>query len=475
MKIGPYLMLFLILALPTPCRGDDFSRWLQHQYQISRRNLLKNISPTGAADGAVIASPSSKKPNYVYHWVRDAALVMDPVLWMYKNAKEPNARSKYLKILKDYVSFARQNQNTPTQTGLGEPKFHIDGSAFNEPWGRPQNDSPALRAITLIGFAEQLLKEGKKKWVQNHLYDGRLPSQTVIKKDLEYVAHHWNQSGFDLWEEVNGDHFYTRLVQRRALLEGARLARILNDPKAATFYLEQGKSLEKVIDDHWDSTREIIQPNFPVNGNYRPSSLDASVVLGSLHAIKSDDLYYSPANSKILSTAQKIQEAFHNLYEVNKNAPQLGTAIGRYPEDHYDGNENRYGNPWVLTTLGFAELHYRTAKIFKTKRKIPIHKRSIPFLNSLLNRDERNILHQLHRSNGEIRERNPMFKKVTDALIQSGDRYMKRIRHHVGADGSLSEQIDRKSGEMKSASDLTWSYASFVTAIRARLTATRER
>src|SRR5688500_16671266 len=29
---------------------------------------------------------------------------------------------------------------------LGEPKFQADGSAFNDPWGRPQNDGPAIRA-----------------------------------------------------------------------------------------------------------------------------------------------------------------------------------------------------------------------------------------------------------------------------------------------------------------------------------------
>jgi len=35
----------------------------------------------------------------------------------------------------------------------------------------------------------------------------------VIKADLDFIASNWNTtSGFDLWEEVPGSHFYTRLV-----------------------------------------------------------------------------------------------------------------------------------------------------------------------------------------------------------------------------------------------------------------------
>lgn len=37
----------------------------------------------------------------------------------------------------------------------------------------------------------------------------------VIKADLDFVATNWNSSGFDLWEEVYGAHFYTRLVRFR--------------------------------------------------------------------------------------------------------------------------------------------------------------------------------------------------------------------------------------------------------------------
>ena len=43
------------------------------------------------------------------------------------------------------------------------------------------------------------------------------PSNSVIKNDLEYVANYWKVNGFDLWEEVTGQHFFTYMVQVRLL------------------------------------------------------------------------------------------------------------------------------------------------------------------------------------------------------------------------------------------------------------------
>jgi len=59
----------------------------------------------------------------------------------------------------------------------------------------------------------------------------------AIKTDLEYVAHNWQENSFDLWEESNGDNFFTKMVQRKALINGAAFATQMNDTGAAAFYL----------------------------------------------------------------------------------------------------------------------------------------------------------------------------------------------------------------------------------------------
>jgi glucoamylase len=76
----------------------------------------------------------------------------------------------------------------------------------------------------------------------------------VIKADLDFVASNWNSSGFDLWEEVNGMHFYTRLVpkilraapmqmQYRALYDGVVFASSLGDSVGAAECSSQAQQI----------------------------------------------------------------------------------------------------------------------------------------------------------------------------------------------------------------------------------------
>ena len=204
---------------------------LETQEQRSHDFLLANLEHSGIARGAVIASPSRSNPDYFYHWVRDAGLTMETIVMRYERETNSRTRERYLNLLLDFARFSRRNQQTPTLSpGLGEPKFYVDGRAFDGPWGRPQNDGPGIRATTLARLAQTLLDQGREDLVRRELYAPELPAQTVIKADLEFVAHHWREPSFDLWEECLGQHFYTRMVQRRALVEGARLARRMGDP-----------------------------------------------------------------------------------------------------------------------------------------------------------------------------------------------------------------------------------------------------
>lgn len=94
-----------------------------------------------------------------------------------------------------------------------------------------------MRALTLIRFAHILLRTGREADARK-LYDGHFPSTSPIRVDLDFISHAWELPCFDLWEETIGQHFYTRLVQHRALLEGAKLARRLHDGGAADWKLK---------------------------------------------------------------------------------------------------------------------------------------------------------------------------------------------------------------------------------------------
>jgi glucoamylase len=466
-------LVFAVLAAVVIGRAANaadqgFENWLSSQAQTSMNKMVANISPADAARGAVVASPSRDNPNYFYFWVRDAALVMDVFARQYAVANG-NMKGQLWRMMDEYVDFSRGNQMTQTITGLGEPKFFANGAPFNDPWGRPQNDSPALRATTLIRFAQQLLNEGNDGYVRHKLYNNTIPAYTVIKSDLEFVAHHWRDSSFDLWEEVQGDHFYTRMVQLAAMRDGAALANRTGDNGAAGFYQDQAHQIEGSLRDFWRDDRGIyrVTLNYRQGIDYKNSELDSAVLLGVLHAGFAGG-EFSFADPRVLSTAQKIEESFARIYTVNDGArfPGLGTATGRYPEDRYSGQPGIWdGNPWVLTTAAFAEFYYKLAHSLVGASRFEVNQTNAQFVRAVV----RGYSFANNFAPGAvINGGSSEMRAFVGALIDKGDSFMMRVRHHANPDGALSEQIDRNSGHMVSARDLTWSYASFLTAYAAR-------
>jgi glucoamylase len=193
------LMPTFVFAMPTK----------DAQFRTSFNMVISNSTRPDVKPGMVVASPSKRDPNYYFDWVRDTALTMRSLIDYYELKKD----QKVKKLIFTWIDAEAYRQNLPTLSGLGEPKYNIDGSGFTGPWGRPQNDGPALRALAMVKFARMLLAEGNHDYVLKKLYHGVLPADSVIKKDLEYTAHHWREHSFDLWEEEKSMHFYTLLSQ----------------------------------------------------------------------------------------------------------------------------------------------------------------------------------------------------------------------------------------------------------------------
>jgi glucoamylase len=447
---------------------NNLDQWIAKQQKISWSRLLSNISRNDTLRGVVVASPSKSDPDYYYHWVRDAALVMDVVGKVHRNTKSDEMKEATHQYLMDYRTLVNRLQQTKTLTGLGEPKYHVDGSSFDGPWGRPQNDGPALRAITFIRFAEGLLDKGYYELVDRLFYSAEIPAETPIKRDLEYVAHHWDEIGFDLWEEVYGYHFYTRMVQYRAMKMGARFAYRMGDDGAAEFYLSQASSIEKALRAHYREDRGHIVESLDAHGNPVDSrtGLDTAILLAFNHT-NSFDRAPNLDNPWLQATAIRIEKAFQETYQINQVENGLGTAIGRYPRDVYFG-----GNPWFLTTLAFAEYHYRLAATYLRQGFAEVNALNQGFFANLAEyeshfRKDHRFAEKLF-GNVYIRRDDPAFETLISALMHKGDSFMERVRFHVDANGSMAEQYNRNHGFQLAAPHLTWSYGSFLTASGAR-------
>jgi len=418
------LCFYTSFNFASPFTPQEQSRLKDHFY--------KNIKDTGA----IVASPSKSHPDYFYDWVRDSAIAMGLIEKWY----ETSHLSEYKKQIKKYIFWVEHIQHQPhplpEQDILGEPKFYLTGKPYDQPWGRPQNDGPAIRATVLTRFALTLLKEGEDDFVRRHLYHNSLNPQTmgVIKMDLEYTAHHWQDENFDLWEEIYGHHFFTSMMQRSALIEGAMLAKKLSDFEAAEYYLLQAKEIERRLYRHIDHTNNIIQETLPPHtGPQKYLELDSAVILAVLMD-KTPSPMFQLDNPYVKNTIKELHQYFKTVYPIN-NKHNKAILYGRYPGDSYDGYEsNRLGNPWYLLTAAMAEYYYTLAE-------------------------------QQRAVQGK--------KEILQNYVDEGDRFLELIKSYA-PDMYISEQINRFTGQPQGAYSLTWSYVSVFRALLAREKATRK-
>jgi glucoamylase len=472
--------------------NSGLDTWVSAQKPRSLSLMLADISRPGTAKGSVVAAPlEGVAPNYYYHWVRDSGLTMQVVVNLYAQAQGAD-QQKYFQILSDFVDFSSNIQQKPNRSGNpwdmgpGEPKFMVDGSVDMEDWGRPQTDGPALRASAMIHFANILIDQGQMALVNQKLYQSTIPATTLIKADLEFVSHHWQDESFDLWEETKGIHFYTRMVQRRALIEGAEFANRMGDSGAAAFYSSQAQQIEDALASHWSASKNyLIETLGQDNGQYKKvSDLDVAVILGALHGAvslyhpqsmsvqeKTDNELFGITDDRVILTALHLKQAFQNIYAVNQEtnlaagiAPGFAPGIGRYPEDTYTGYAtDGQGDPWFLATFAFAETYYKLASSYEASSGVPVTQAFQSWFQDLAPSSS------IQLTVGEtVASTDSRFPLILSAIHQAGDGFMARCQIHADPTGPISEQFNRSTGFMQGAQNLTWSHASFITAAWAR-------
>lgn len=220
----------------------------------------------------------------------------------------------------------------PAGLGLGEPKYTVTGTRFNGAWGRPQRDGPALRAIALITYSNWLVDNKQSAKAKTIIWP-------IIANDLSYVGQYWNQTGFDLWEEVSGSSFFTIQNQHRSLVQGKALAKKLG---VTCTGCSQESEILCFLQSFWNGQYFVAN----INENNGRSGLDGNTILGSISIFDidayCDSLTLQPCNSQSLANFKVLIDKFREVYTINSGiAKNQGVAVGRYPEDVYYG-----GNPW---------------------------------------------------------------------------------------------------------------------------------
>jgi glucoamylase len=464
---------------PSPDESD--LRSVAHEMFVL---MVRNVTTAGvvysdpappkhlSAPGCVLASPSfpldpqSGKQNYVNNWTRDAAITMIEITAQGAAHPDPPIAAEEVKRrMADYVTFADTCQRNAPPHKFSIACFRIDGQPrcdadYQNCWST-QGDGPALQTLAILGCYPSLdspIKATARTVIERNLRFLLVSSEDNVPNGLPgYQA-----TTTSPWEEETGYSFFARAAQLKCLRAIQEESFDITVPGGLA---EAITWLEGQLDAHWDNDKGYyctFEPGTTVSpppaDNHRdPYDPNSDILMACVYgAVPATD-------PKLLATAAKIRDLYTDqnstsFYPINGPDADAtlgyGPMIGRYPGDYYDGDVTddwrNKDHPWALCTCNLGEIYYRLANTIENDHDpVPTDP----------------IVEQFYQQIGLAA--NPDEQAAVPALRKAGDSMLKAIVFHSD-NLELSEQFDQATGFEKSVSNLTWSYASFLSAVRNR-------
>lgn len=415
--------------------------------------LLPNLLPNGAVVGSPAHGQQPGEPNYWFFWQRDGAATMARLIALQHHTQFGISPGDLDLPIARYLDFiATTQRNGPLSTS----RYQVTGEPVLG-FGNPQLDGPALTVLALAR-----VDDATRVW-------------PLVKRYLEFLLSSDEQGRtMNAWEFLYGRSFNATLLRRKALLAGAGIAGHAGQASdAARYQAAAREALDGLaaFEDHATgrlaASRDTLDPWFGAISGVDMAVISAllAVVPGSGSAAPAapetpgttlDQL----AHPAVLATMAALEDAFAPLYRVNRDwraGGNPGFGLGRFPEDANDGLGSTGGNPWPLATLWGAQFYYRLAQELDAVANLAPH--------GLLLRDARQAAF-LNRAPGEeiVAVDRPLPSdawraRLLPALLARGDGYLTFVVHHLPADGGVTEQIDRDTGQPRGAPDLSWALA----------------
>jgi glucoamylase len=148
-------------TVQLPVLKQSVEDFIQSETPIALERLLCNIGAdgchaSGVSHGLVIASPSKEAPPCkclsllmllsllidsldFYTWTRDSALVFKSLVDRFVNSYDADLQRRimeYIAAQSHLQGLSNPSGDLSDGSGLGEPKFNVDESAFTDNWGR---------------------------------------------------------------------------------------------------------------------------------------------------------------------------------------------------------------------------------------------------------------------------------------------------------------------------------------------------
>ena len=429
----------------------NFDKIARHMYAL----MLRNVASDGyqfrdpidklSQPGCIIAAPSypGSTPgidqDYVYHWVRDAAITIAEI------TAAAAAGSGDDQALVDYVTFAKlcQDNSHPLpgwdELTIAHAVFNVDGTPRK--WTE-QSDGPAVQTLAILRFFAGLDPTTQAV------------ARAVMQTNVDFLLANYHARTRNLWEEIDGFSFFTRSVQLACLRAVAAGNVGLNAPQIQ----DAIAWLETAIAQHWNGKIYVSMlpadrtgdPDWDIRQPYDPN---IDIICAALYGA------VPVTDPRLLATAAALRGQWSDaasayVYPINGTDAALGFGplLGRYPGDFYDGDVAHPvagGHPWALCSANLAELYYRVANAIDRDGHAPTDPLATPFFA------------QVGLADGADAD------ATKSVLRAAGDAILRAVLRHSDH-LELSEQFDGASGFERSVRNLTWSYAAFLSAVRAR-------
>jgi oligosaccharide amylase len=350
--------------------------------------------------GAIIASGDSDmlqygRDTYSYMWPRDAAYVAVALDWI---GDRHNAR-KFFEFLTEVI----------TKDGYLMHKYRPDRSLGSSWHGWMVNGHPELpiqedeTALILWALWEHWLSSRDLDFIANLEHTLIMPMAEFLMRYRDEKTGLPKQS-YNLWEEKFAVHTYTAASVYGGLEAASRLALLLGNEKKHTEYQEAARTLKDAIVKHCfdaESGTFIRSIIFAPDGKI---DLDRTVDASSAYGVF------------LFGVLSPDDERLIRAMAVSKKQLTVETPVGgiaRYMNDqYYRTRQGVPGNPWIITTLWYAQYAIALAK--------------------------------------------------NDHDLDDVRRVLNWVEQNATQSGILPEQLDPYTREPMSAAPLTWSHAEYI-------------
>ncbi|HTR18860.1 MAG TPA: glycoside hydrolase family 15 protein [Candidatus Paceibacterota bacterium] len=375
----------------------DFKNLSPEHIALFKRSLMY-VRAHVDQGGGIIASVDSDMlqyglDTYSYVWPRDSAYTAAAL----DHAGDTNVAKRFFEFCRDTI----------TDEGYFMHKYLPDkslGSSWH-PWiqnGQFQLPIQEDETALVVWAMREHYKRSRDLEFLEDMYNPLVEKAANFLVDYRDPETKLPQPSYDLWERKRGTSTYTSCTVYGGLVAAADLSKILGKSENEARYREAAREVRDAILTHlWDEGAGLFLDM--ILRKEGEVSVDRTVNIASVYGVFSFGVL--PADDVRLSRAW--DETVRRLSE----GIQTG-GIARFEnDDYYRVPGPSTGNPWIITTLWYAEYLIANAR----------------------------NPHDLDRARD-------IFSWVS---------------RHAASSGVLSEQLNPQTGEEVCASPLTWAHATY--------------